>query len=528
MIRFEDLKTIQKSSYGEDFLSGILNLANNLLWLAQEKSLTNPNELGALKQEDVDQLNAFQKALRNLVTGDDGEQKDALETLKEFPAFLGRKAFPNQINSPSILKRLYEVENNTPFLPVQNFKESLHFASVGLELNLNLELTQKEETELEGKKTVTREMWEKPLPMDIPARGEAVPGTWAALFHSLTDPKLNQPNTKLDAPVYEHKCSDNTMRRMAALLHIVDRKSNELYSSKPQMTREIAKLRNNSLVAMTLRNEHTVELLRRGNMSAVMDRVNETKNAFSFKTRQELEDAQIRVRHILKQMNEMREGKTANSQEFTNLKQCLNEFTMVDWNTPKLQDYSANVLIAVENFTKGRKKLQRTQRARDCVNLALDALTAAVPNAVVNPHVTPLIARFNELRGPEDRINLARFGAFRTNTAESMLKKITEPDELQSAVVAGMGRLHNQKIDPALCFRTIQILKVYKDGGMRNLRSKIRVEADNGGVSAVALAETLAQDPARIHAVKNMTDLQLNEAIKQNEKNLFSERWVQL
>ncbi len=37
------------------------------------------------------QLKAFEKTLRLLVSGDDGEQKDALKTLEQFPAFLGEK-----------------------------------------------------------------------------------------------------------------------------------------------------------------------------------------------------------------------------------------------------------------------------------------------------------------------------------------------------------------------------------------------------------------------------------------------------
>lgn len=517
MIRFEDLKTIQKSSYGEDFLSGILNLANNLLWLAQEKSLTNPNELGALKQEDVDQLNAFQKALRNLVTGDDGEQKDALETLKEFPAFLGRKAFPDQINSPSILKRLYEVENNTPFLPVQNFKESLHFASVGLELNLNLELTQKEETELEGKKTVTREMWEKPLPMDIPAREEAVPGTWAALFHSLTDPKLNQPNTKLDAPVYEHKCSDNTMRRMAALLHIVGRKSNELYSSKPQMTREIAKLRNNSLVAMTLRNEHTVELLRRGNMSAVMDRANETKNAFSFKTRQELENAKERVGFVLQKMKVM-QGKAASSEEFTKLKQSLEAFRQTEWNTKNLAQYSADVLVAVENFTKGRKNVQRSTRAQECVNLALDALVCAVPNAAANPQVKPLIDRFNQVRSARNRVSLADFGAARTNTVERIKQAEGYDNELDT-LVETMGELHNGKIDPLL-FEKVSELYNSPNKDIHTIQSNVSNESSSYRKAAVLLLEEMAEDPGKLAQYSSMNRQDTRKLIQEKAETL--------
>ena len=110
MISFEDLKKIERSAYADRFRKGILNLASRLLRLRQERSLADFNSLGALSEGDLQRLEGFRNGLRDLVNGDDGEKRAALEKLKELPAFLNKKAFENQVYAPTMLERLYEAE----------------------------------------------------------------------------------------------------------------------------------------------------------------------------------------------------------------------------------------------------------------------------------------------------------------------------------------------------------------------------------------------------------------------------------
>ncbi|MBR6119211.1 MAG: hypothetical protein IKQ04_02700 [Oscillospiraceae bacterium] len=492
MISFADLKKIEQSSYADQFRSGILALANRLLWLGQERSLSDANSLGALSDDKLNALEEFQKSLRKLVNGEDAEKQDALNKLKEFPAFLSQKAFADQVNSPSLLQRLVEAEQNSFQFQEKKLREDLYYVSGVLELGLDLGLSRQEQEEMSKAKRLTREMWAKPVQPELPKRGEAERGSWAALFHNLTEPSA-KPNTKADEPVYEHKCSANTMRRMAALMHIMDGEAGEKVP-RQRLERETEELRKKSLIAMTLRNEHTVELLRRGAMSEVIERVNRTRNDFSFGSRRQLMNAQSRADCVLRKMKGM-QGKAASSPEFAALMKALKSFVDVDWDKANLQACSADVLMAVENFTKGRKNVQRSPRAQECVNLALDALVCAVPNAAANPQVKPLIDRFNQVRSARNRVSLADFGAARTNTVERIKQAEGYDNELDT-LVETMGELHNGKIDPVL-FEKVKELYSSPNKDITTLQSHVDSESQAYRKAAVLLLEEMAEDPEK-------------------------------
>ena len=511
MISFADLKKIEQSSYADQFRSGILALANRLLWLGQERSLSDANSLGALSDDKLNALEEFQKSLRKLVNGEDAEKQDALNKLKEFPAFMSQKAFADQVNSPSMLQRLVEAEQNSFQFQEKKLREDLYYVSGVLELGLDLGLSRQEQEEMSKAKRLTREMWAKPVQPELPKRGEAERGSWAALFHNLTEPSA-KPNTKADEPVYEHKCSANTMRRMAALMHIMDGEAGEKVP-RQRLERETEELRKKSLIAMTLRNEHTVELLRRGAMSEVIERVNRTRNDFSFGSRRQLMNAQSRADCVLRKMKGM-QGKAASSPEFAALMKALKSFVDVDWDKANLQACSADVLTAVENFTKGRKNVQRSPRAQECVNLALDALVSTVPNAVSNPHVTPLMDRFAAVRSRSNRLSLKDFGAFRTNPQDALLQRPdVARDPLQKALVEAMDQTHLGRIDPAHHKRMSELLRDRADelGPLPEfLQGDDRFKRD---VSAMLLEELL-DHPEKIASYNDMTTLELDQIVR--------------
>ena len=521
MIQLEDLKKIEASPYAEQSREGVLTLSNRLFWVQQDIETYKNERNQGLSENKLNQLKNYMGALRQLVKGNESQKGDALKTLEGFSDFLQQNAFDEMSNSPNMLKLLVEVDERQNTLGKHQIplKEKLYFVSSCLEMDLDLKLSPVEQKEMAKNNSLTREEWEQPYKIELPDRENAVPGSWSALFYSLTDPGKKKLNPYPDVSVYEHKCSDNTMRRMAALLHMQNANMAQEIPTKQQLTNEIARLRKNSLINMTLRNEHTVELLRRGNRADVAERLNQTKNDFSFKNRQELLDAQTRAKCVLKKMQTM-EGKAASSQEFTALKTALKAFTETDINVKNLPNFSADVLVAVENFTKGRKNVQRSARAQECVNLALDALVSAVPNAAANPHVTPLIARFNEVRSRSKRVNLADFGAGRINTVETVKSDPGYELDMDNLVEA-MGEIHNGKIDPV----TYEKVADLYNGNHELSTLRFQVSSNNKSYrnAAVKILEELTEDPAKLEAFKRFERNEVMQEIQNKAEEMSME-----
>ena len=527
MITFEDLKQIEASPFYDTFKSKIDRLKSDLFILLSDPNMNKNRESNNISEEDMSVMEYYRTDLFKLIYAQTDEEKaQALTNLKKFPTFLSQPAFSDQANSPSILERMCEVAAvNSMIGP----KLQTHLEDVVkcLELDLSEDLTV-------GKLGSDRQIWTQPIKASIPKlpkREEAAPGTWAALFYKLTK-QSNKPNTCKDVSVYEHKCSDNSFRRLAAMNRLLQNKGDE-EATKYQLDTDAAELRKNPLSAMTLRNEHTVEMLRRGDIAGVATRISDTKTAFSFNSFKEIGAAKSRAGFILKKMNGMK-GKAASSPEFTALKNVMKKFAETDYKDKSVAAKdSASVLMAVENFTKGRKNVQRSERAQECVNLALDALVSVVPNAATNPHVTPLIKRFNQVRSSRKQISLSEFGTARNYTEEKAVADIRQSfvlqqkdEELVEAAAKSTASLHGGKIEPIAFKNTIKTL-LWNRYELPELTKALTGDNDSYKKASMSLIEDMAADEKLVNEYKSMTIQEMKSKLQARSEELSQKQMIQ-
>ena len=523
MITLEELKKIEESPFYETFRQSITKLTEDLFVLYSD-SYMYKNGDNSISLEDMEDLNYYRQDLRRLIYGESDEEKQAaLERLKEFPNFLAKPAFPNQANPPSILKRMFEVASENHVLGYEKLEKDLGRVVKCIELDLGPQLSvQKLGTE--------REAWNRPAAASAPKfpdRDQAQPNSWAGLFYKLTG-KSDKPNLCKDVSVYEHKCSDNSFRRLAALRHMVDGSGAKEVPSRQALDREAALLRQNPLSAMTLRNEHTVEMLRRGDILGVTERLAQTKKDFSFRSMRELKEAKQRAARIQAKMNKM-EGKTASSPEFQALKDALKAFREADYTKKEeAAQRSADVLTAVENFTKGRKNVQRSARAQECVNLALDALVSLVPDAAANPHVSPLIERFNQVRSSKNRISLSEFGAGRNYTVEDAVKEMGKDINdfnltLVRSAAEAVSALHNGKIDPVSFGQTVEVL-LRNRFNLTTLAEGLKSDQQSCKKAAASLLEGMAEDQKLVKKYTEMDAAEMKKELQTRAEQLSAPR----
>ena len=512
MISLNELKQIRREM-PELFREQMDALNSYLELFDKDADFVGLDEPGALSEADVDQFHALKNALNALYDPkkSDEELGQALQTLKQLPAFLQKKAFPDEENSPSILERMQQREKSNPLCHEGGLSAQLAHAVRYLELDLSPELSVK-------KLGDHRKAWAFPALKNLPSRKDAIQNSWAGRFYQLTKP-TGKTNTAKDVSVYEHKCSDNTWRRLAAAERMVAGKSNSLVKKDETLEDYAADMRKNSLAVMTMRNEYTVEELRRGHIADVAQRLDQTRRDFSFPSKQAEEDAKLRANHVLSKMQQM-QGKAASSPEFTVLKNAVQRFVNA---TGNMAQRSADVLVAVENFTKGRKNVQRSPRAQECVNLALDALVSTVPNAVSNPHVTPLMDRFAAVRSRSNRLTLKDFGAFRTNPQDALLQRPdVARDPVQKALVEAMDQTHLGRIDPAHHKRMSELLRDRADelGPLPEfLQGEDRFKRD---VSALLLEELL-DHPEKIASYNDMNTLELDRIVQKRGVQMLND-----
>ena len=146
---------------------------------------------------------------------------------------------------------------------------------------------------------------------------------------------------------------------------------------------------------MMLRNKQTVEKMKRGDLAGVTEDYRKTLNSFTFRDKDELKLMQEQADKLEEEMRQMNMRAT-NSQEWRDLRYALINFSKAD--SKDAAKRSAEVLMAVEKFTKGRKSEQDAE-TQACVDKALKGLSICVPDARNNPSVKPLVNRFNQVRG---------------------------------------------------------------------------------------------------------------------------------
>ena len=148
---------------------------------------------------------------------------------------------------------------------------------------------------------------------------------------------------------------------------------------------------------LNLRNKQTVEKLNRGDAKRVCEARDKVEASFTFQSGEDLRNAQEQASEVLERMR-AQTGSVTKTQEWQNLLSAMESFVGAD-DPAVAADHSAAVLLATEKFTKGRKSRWQRQSTLDCVDLAVNALGATVPDAGNNACVKPLMDRFDEVRG---------------------------------------------------------------------------------------------------------------------------------
>ena len=250
------------------------------------------------------------------------------------------------------------------------------------------------------------------------------------------------PFREKNESVYEYEASDSAWKLFGSMSHVLKGDGGK------QMTREeLDRIRELPIPKMMLRNKQTVEKLERGDRAAVTQDYQKTLQSFTFRDPEELKLMQKQADQL---ENEMRQVKTkaANTQEWRDLRYALLKFAKAE-NKEDAAKRSAEVLLAVESFTKGRKSEQEAETQR-CVDMALKGISVCVPDAKNNPSVKPLVNRFNQVRGRhlfQKPIELEDYGTASALSPEKK-KDLLEIDEEKDPlnITVNYGRKKSDKV----------------------------------------------------------------------------------
>ncbi len=177
----------------------------------------------------------------------------------------------------------------------------------------------------------------------------------------------------------------------------------------------------NPIDELNLRNTRTVEMLDRGDAKRVCEARDKVDASFTFEKVDDLEQAKKNAKRVLDSMNEQT-GKATETAEWRRLKDAVQGFVDAP-DQATAAERSAEVLLATESFTKGRKSRWQRTSTLQCVDLALSALSASVPDAPNNPSVQPLVNRFNNVRGSWNPVRLENNGFKSAEKAMSFEEK---------------------------------------------------------------------------------------------------------
>ena len=198
------------------------------------------------------------------------------------------------------------------------------------------------------------------------------------------------PLREKNESVYEYEADFDDWKLFSSLSHALKGDGGRLMERE-----EIDRIMSLPIPKMMLRNKQTVEKMKRGDLAGVTEDYQKTLNSFTFRDKDELKLMQEQADKLEEEMRQMNMRAT-NSQEWRDLRYALINFSKAD--SKDAAKRSAEVLMAVEKFTKGRKSEQDAE-TQACVDKALKGLSICVPDARNNPSVKPLVNRFNQVRG---------------------------------------------------------------------------------------------------------------------------------
>ena len=224
---------------------------------------------------------------------------------------------------------------------------------------------------------------------------------------------------------YEYEAPESSWRLFTSMAHVLKGDGGKLMSRE-----ELDRVKELPFPKLALRNKRNVEKLDRGDREGMIQAIQDTQKSFTFRSEEELKQMQERAKALEDEMRQMT-IKAANTQEWRDLRLAMQKFSMAA-TKEEAAKHSAEILVAVEKFTKGRKSKQDAE-TQPCVDKALESLAVCVPDAANNPSVKPLVDRFNVVRGRhlfQNSIALQNFGTASELSAEKNVQiKAEEPEE---------------------------------------------------------------------------------------------------
>ncbi|GEM_PF-5584039 len=207
-------------------------------------------------------------------------------------------------------------------------------------------------------------------------------------------PRQGENYVNPDKPVYEYEATDSQWEKLTAALACY---RHEGYRSIDRKL--IEKTRSEAIMACAMKNKRLTEMLDHNNYVAVREQLKRTKATFTFTDKVELSVGKANAKQVLSNIEGFDRGLAA-TPEFRAVVSSLKAFTNAS-DLDEAAERSAQVYLAVEKFTKGRKSkwLFSSTEKTYLVEQALEAVAAAVPDAPNNPTVRSLLDRFNEVRG---------------------------------------------------------------------------------------------------------------------------------
>ena len=202
----------------------------------------------------------------------------------------------------------------------------------------------------------------------------------------------NRRYSHSDKSTYEYEAPEEMWRDYAAVSACLQGRGCE-----PLNDEKIGETKANAVDYLVMKNKQTVEKLQHREYRKVREAYKKTLNSFTFADPAGLRAAQQDSQRVLDRIDGRADSPLSRSPEFMRVVDDLEGFRNA--RTPEeAAEYSADLLVAAEKFTKGRKSLYASDEEQRLVRDTLSAIAVAIPDAVHNPSVKPLIDRFNSVR----------------------------------------------------------------------------------------------------------------------------------
>ncbi len=240
---------------------------------------------------------------------------------------------------------------------------------------------------------------------------------WLRMADKREDGRKKRPYQEKDESVYEYEASEEDWKLAACCTRLCIQQG-----GMPVTDADVKTAKNNVFAKLLLRNKRAGEVMRRGELANYMYGFNMTIDSFTYADEDQLKMAQDDTRELLASMRNY-EGELSQDPKWRQVLQAGQAFADCE-DLEDAAEKSAEVLLAVEAFTKGRKSNYNNKTTRDMVSDSLTLLAKSIPDARNNPCVKPLIGRFNDVRAHrlQSRVELPDYG-YRSARSQQFEKK---------------------------------------------------------------------------------------------------------